>query len=151
MCIYVKFLNRVRDQKIIVGIKKIIREDQKKYCTYKIVSNLGGEVKTSAPWGIKKKYYSRSTHKADVVETPVIPGQGFFCHLCGFLLLPSSGGLHFELFHGFLFDPVYSHRQRKGKNQSTPLRLLLFLFVFLLLWLPLFFFFFLLLLLLLLL
>ena len=110
MCIYVKFMNRVRDQKIIIGIKKIIREDQqkykeyqKKYCTYKIVSNLGGEVKTSALWGIKKTYYSRSTHKADVVETPVIPGQGFFCHLFGFLLLPSSGGLHFELFHGFPF------------------------------------------------
>ena len=50
-------------KKILRGSKKILGGDQKKniksikkkYCTYKIVANLGRVVKTSAPWGIKKK------------------------------------------------------------------------------------------------
>ena len=35
--------------------KKILRVSKQQYCTYKIAANLGREVKTSAPWGIKKK------------------------------------------------------------------------------------------------
>ena len=56
-----KNIKRIK-KKILGGDqKKILRVSKKKYCTYKIVANLGREVKTSAPWGIKKKYYSRST------------------------------------------------------------------------------------------
>ena len=49
--------NIKRIKKNILGgdQKENIKSIKKKYCTYKIVANLGKELKTSAPWGIKKK------------------------------------------------------------------------------------------------
>ena len=61
------------------GIKKK-KASKKHIARNKIVWNLRGEVKTSAPWGIKK-YYSRSTNQADVVETPLSTFQD--AHLLG--------------------------------------------------------------------
>ena len=50
-----KNIKRIK-RKILGGDqKKILRVSKQKYCTYKIAANLGREVKTSAPWGIKKK------------------------------------------------------------------------------------------------
>ena len=98
-------------KKILRGSKKILGGDQKeniksikkKYCTYKIVANLGKELKTSAPWGIKKKILleihvegrrSRNSLHSALIFSP----DSFSCRGSFLRLLVSS----FPLFLRFL-------------------------------------------------